>query len=221
MNNQIHICSVCNCEYNDGDDFCSLCGFDLITIPNNSSEWLKNYYQKKTDWHKKNIEIHNSNIEQLGVYKNEIDRIKEENLLLKNFQSGYGEKSIISWLAPSNKANTIIIEWEMISQLKFRFSSNLHVIEKILPNQIILLLKKDGVPNKSDFNIALMIDTTNFEKVDIDTSEVLIKSNEIKNGEYFVRFINIDYNVEHIIYVHKEQKNHPTFDRNKIKIYLT
>lgn len=215
MNNQIHICSVCHYQYNEGEYFCSICGFDLISIPNNSSQWLKNHYQKKTDWHKKNIEIHNSNIEQLELFKNEIKILKEENVLLTNQLNIDKKNNILISNQKQCCTTPDSIEWEMIGQLKFKFYSKSSQIKLIIPHKIILFLRKNEVPNLGDFNFAMMIDTADMINIDSHTCELSIRCNEIQYGEYFARLFDMEHNV---YFYHKEQKNKSTFDWKITKI---
>lgn len=246
MNSEIKKCPVClSSVENDTTEFCNVCNWELISIPNNSSKWLKDFYNQKLKLHSENylqltsgkekITDQIQKIEELSLKIKEADKTiseateakiqlrksNDENSelisQLKFYQDRYGD----SWIGnPKENKPTIAIKWEMVSSMKFRFYCD--NIQSVFPTSIIMLLKKNHRPTADgDFNFALMIDTENRKMINTNICELIITNNELKSGKYYSRFTNLNFNTNNIVFFHKEQGNYSTsFDWDKTIINL-
>lgn len=246
MNSEIRKCPVClNSVGNDTMEFCNVCNWELISIPNDSSMWLKDFYNKKFNLHseqylqiksaKEKINEQIQSIENLSLKINEAEKniseakevkiqlrkSNEENSELISQIKFYQERFGDSWVGnPKETKSTLAIKWEMISAMKYRFYCD--NIQSVFPSSIVMLLKKDSRPTADgDFNFALMIDTANKKMIDAKTYELTVTNNELKSGKYYSRFTNLNFNANNILFFHKEQGNHSTsFDWDKTIINL-
>jgi len=246
MNNEMKKCPVCSSPIeNDSKEFCLVCNWELISIPNNSSKWLKDFYNQKLKLHseqylqltngKEKINEQVQKIENLSLKINEAEKsiteAKEAKLQLRKFNDEnselisqvkfYQERFGDSWIGnPKETKPTLAIKWEMISSMKFRFYCD--NIQSHFPTSIIMLLKKNQRPTADgDFNFALMIDTANRIIIDTKTCDLTVSNNELKSGKYYSRFTNLNFNSNNILFFHKEQGNHSTsFDWDKTIINL-
>lgn len=245
MSNNKFICPVCsNKVESSSTEFCPTCNWENILISENASSGLKKYYQQKLESHKelfkkkheaenrveslsienksliKEISEAKNNIEEAKKAKNQLKKLIEENneltLQIKSYQEKFGD----SWISnQKDKKATIAIQWEMTSQLKFRFYSD--EIQKIFPDEIVMLLKKAKRPTADgDFNFAFMINTSTKKSVDKTTIELTVLNDELQKGKYYLRFTNLNFNTNNILFIHKEQGNHPTFDWEKTTINI-
>lgn len=244
MKSQLIKCPVCNNNYESSPEFCSVCNWEMVYIPDNSNKWLRDYYAKKLKLHTELflqiIASKEQNKEQTTIIQGlslkiqdaekiitstqnkniELEKLSKENLelitQLKFLKERFGE----SWVGISvDKKPTIVIKWEVFPSMKFRFYCN--NIQSIFPSSLVMLLKKDSRPiADGDFTVALMIDTRNRKLIDSNICELVISNNELKNGKYFLRFTNLNFN-KNIIFFHKEQGIYPTsFDWEKTIINL-
>jgi hypothetical protein len=246
MNNEIKKCPVCSRPVeNDTTEFCPICNWELISIPNNSSKGLKDFYNQKLKLHseqflqltrgKEIITEQVQKIEKISLKINEAEKsiteAKEAKLQLRKSNDEnselisqvkfYQERFGDSWIGnPKETKPTLAIMWEMISSMKFRFYCD--NIQSVFPTSIIMLLKKNQRPTADgDFNFALMIDTASKKLIDAKTVELTVSNNELKSGKYFSRFTNLNFNTSNILFFHKEQGNHSTsFDWDKTIINL-
>jgi hypothetical protein len=246
MNNEINKCPVCSSSVeNDSSEFCPVCNWEIISITDNSSKWLKEFFSNKlkiqTEQYsqlkdsKEQITKQNQTIKNLSVKINEAEKsisgAKEAKLQLRKcneknselisqlkiYQDRFGD----SWIGnPKEIKPTLAIRWEMIKSMKFRFYCD--NIQSVFPTSIVMLLKKNQRPTADgDFNFALMIDTTSRKMVDARTCELIVSNNELKSGKYFSRFTNLNFNSNNILFFHKEQGNNSTsFDWDKTIINL-
>ena len=246
MISQIKKCPAClSSVENNATEFCHVCNWELISIPNDSSKWLKDLYNQKIKFHTEQYLQLTSNkeiitqqvqmIETLSLKINEAEKsiseakdvklqLRKSNELnselisqVKFYQERFGD----SWIGNSKEIKpTLAIKWEMISSMKFRFYCD--NIQSIFPPSIIMLLKKNQRPTADgDFNFALMIDTSSRKIIDVKTCELTVSNNELKSGKYFSRFTNLNFNANNLIFFHKEQGNYSTsFDWDKTIINL-
>ncbi len=246
MNKEIKKCLVCSVSLeSETAEFCPVCNWEIISIPESSSKSLKNFYNLKLKLHleqysqlkagEEKIAKQIESIEKLTLkikdaektiseakeVKHLLGKLNEENSELISQIKFYQERFGDSWIGnPKETKPTLAIKWEMISSMKFRFYCD--NIKAIFPKSIVILLKKEQRPKADgDFDIALMIDTASRKIIDAKTCELTVSNNELKSGIFFSRFTNLNFNSNNILFFHKDQGNYSTsFDWDKTIIKL-
>ena len=245
MNKQIINCPCCLTVVSDDiKEFCPVCNWELFSISDDASEWLKSLFTQKLHTHKEqflqqkanrekieeqNCEIeilsskirdaHNS-IDEAKMLKMELQKSNKREIELQEQVKLYQDRFGDSWVTSQGETKpTIAIKWEMISQMKFRFFCD--NIQSVFPTEIVMLLKKDQSPMADgDFQFAFRIETTSKKIIDSKTCELTVSNNELQKGKYFIRFTNLNYSINNLLFFHKDQVNHPTFDRDKTIINI-
>ena len=240
-NSNIHKCPICEENNNLDDEFCLNCSWELIDIPKNTSKCLVDYFTNKIERHKniytqrtKDVisikKINNENYNNLEIIdrlniqlkaiskdnanlKQNLDKNKDLDEQLNSYIRRYGG----NWI--SNKAQTnkeiVNVNWELKNNQLILTSQFKNLQQEL--HQLVILFKQDSKPNFGSFDIALLSDCM----FDNNNVTVIIDTNKIPKGSYFIKPISLVSKDKNILLFHKDQSLSPNnFDWNKTKISI-
>jgi len=193
-------------------EFCPVCHWEVVVIPAHASPALKAYAERKLAYYRQQYETQQSTAEKIRQLE---ATNKEWQNELRRYQETYGA----AWIPTAGPKEAMVhITWEWPGERTVRFAST-GDMKSCFESGIVMLLKSSGTPgSRSDFDFALPIRLPGETHIDSQGYELFIKNPYLPQGEFFVRFFNMDPGVGNFLFSHKEQGNQPLFDWSKTKI---